>query len=345
MRIGIWNTAFLGDTLLTLPLLQVLRTAYPKASIDFWVRSSYCPLYEEQEGYTTYGYSKKSGLSGLRVLGQKISSMKYSVWINPHPSYRSSYIMRESHAPIRISYTSPCINRLLATHVIERNPHIHEVERLLSLTTPLGIAQQYTLPCYALPPSVEEELVQQGVADDKIAISLAIGAMWKTKRWLPEYFGDLVRRSLDEGYIVYLVGGGSEEEAIAQQVLTHAKVRKGESVISFLNASLPFTAGVLRKSTVCCGNDTGLMHLAWIQNTPTIALYGPTVSEQGFYPLSVGSKALGIELSCRPCGKHGSHQCKKKHFQCMKELSPQYVWQSIQECIVSRESYIRGDTQ
>ena len=35
LTIGVWNTAFLGDAVLTLPLIQVLREAYPQASIDF----------------------------------------------------------------------------------------------------------------------------------------------------------------------------------------------------------------------------------------------------------------------------------------------------------------------
>lgn len=340
MRIGIWNTAFLGDTLLTLPLLQVLRKAYPEATIDFWVRSSYCSLYEHQSEYRTYGYSKHDGLLGLYKLGTTIASMNYTLWINPHPSYRSSYIMKSSQAKMRISYSTPWLNIALATHTIHKDSHIHEVDRLLSLTSPLGIAREYTLPCYHIPSYIEEELIKHNIpfSHDGISISLAIGAMWATKRWLAEYYGDIVRRSLDAGYRVYLVGGGKEEEAIAEQIRRYACIRKDESFFSFLNASLEFTAGILARSTLCCGNDTGLMHLAWIQNIPTVALYGPTTPEQGFAPLSKGSKSLGITLSCRPCGKHGSQYCKKKHFHCMKNLTPLYVWEAIQECIKQRSS-------
>lgn len=37
-RIAVWNTAFLGDAVLTLPLIQTLADAFPGSEIDFYVR-------------------------------------------------------------------------------------------------------------------------------------------------------------------------------------------------------------------------------------------------------------------------------------------------------------------
>lgn len=340
MRIGVWNTAFLGDSILTLPLLQVLRKAYPDGILDFWVRSGYCSLYEEQEGFNTYGYTRAKGLRGISVLGDKIARMQYDIWITPHPSYRSAYIMKRSCARYRISYNRPWVHKICATHTIERTPHIHEVERLLSLSSPLGVPHCYVLPCYTPSERIMQEVYSLLPKDvhKKPCISLAIGAMWKTKRWLPEYYAEIVRNSVEAGYLVFLVGGGEVEEGIAQYIMQCAGCTYEVGVYSYINSPLEITAGILAQSTLCCGNDTGLMHLAWIQNIPTIALYGPTASEQGFYPLSIHSRALEVELSCRPCGMHGSHRCKEKHFQCMKNLRPEYVWHAIQDIIAqSRE--------
>lgn len=339
MRIGVWNTAFLGDTILTLPLLQILRRAYPDAMIDFWVRSSYRELYAEQSDYTSYGYTKKNGLGGLYQLGKEIRKKDYDIWINPHPSYRSTYIMSQSKAKIRLSYTKPYINRIVSSTSIERSATLHEVDRLCSLTDSLGINKQYSLPCYSIPKHIEEEVsrLSSSKSSDSIkSLSFAIGALWKTKRWLPEYFADVMKRAITKGYNVYFVGGGKEEEAILEAILQYSGMGANHpQVYSFLNASLPITACVLRRSTVCCGNDTGLMHLAWIQNIPTIALFGPTVEEQGFYPQSEGSASLGIDIACRPCGKHGSNRCKRVHFECMRELKPTMVWEAIEKAMKS----------
>ena len=41
-RIAVWNTAFLGDAVLTLPLIQTLADAFPGSEIDFYVRRGAC---------------------------------------------------------------------------------------------------------------------------------------------------------------------------------------------------------------------------------------------------------------------------------------------------------------
>ena len=42
-RIAVWNTAFLGDAVLTLPLIQTLADAFPGSEIDFYVRRGLPP--------------------------------------------------------------------------------------------------------------------------------------------------------------------------------------------------------------------------------------------------------------------------------------------------------------
>ena len=48
MRIAVWNTAFLGDSVLTLPLVRTLKAAWPDAEVDFYVRGGLASLYEAQ---------------------------------------------------------------------------------------------------------------------------------------------------------------------------------------------------------------------------------------------------------------------------------------------------------
>ena len=51
-KIGVWQTAFLGDAVLTLPLLQALKTRYPEAEIHFFVRSGFESIFEGQPEVT-----------------------------------------------------------------------------------------------------------------------------------------------------------------------------------------------------------------------------------------------------------------------------------------------------
>ncbi|MCA1742471.1 MAG: lipopolysaccharide heptosyltransferase II, partial [Desulfovibrionales bacterium] len=75
------------------------------------------------------------------------------------------------------------------------------------------------------------------------------------------------------------------------------------------------------------------MHLAWTQNTPLIALFGPTVKKLGFFPRGKNSTVLESDLSCRPCGLHGHRSCPEKHHRCMMDITPETVIKHIRKKI------------
>ena len=59
-RIAVWNTAFLGDAVLTLPLIQTLADAFPGSEIDFYVRRGLASLFEAHPAlHAVYEYDKR----------------------------------------------------------------------------------------------------------------------------------------------------------------------------------------------------------------------------------------------------------------------------------------------
>ena len=86
MRIAVWNTAFLGDSVLTLPLIRVLKAAYPDAEIDFYVRGGLASLYEAQPElarvFNCDKRGKEKGLAAMLRQGREIRERGYAdKWI------------------------------------------------------------------------------------------------------------------------------------------------------------------------------------------------------------------------------------------------------------------------
>jgi ADP-heptose:LPS heptosyltransferase len=93
------------------------------------------------------------------------------------------------------------------------------------------------------------------------------------KRWPAERFGKLADRLCEQiGASGALVLGGPDEEPLKKETAA-AMRQRGHSVEP---VSLPRTAALLSLSTVALCNDSGLMHIASCQNTPTIGIFGPT---------------------------------------------------------------------
>ena len=286
MRIAVWNTAFLGDSVLTLPLIRVLKAAYPDAEIDFYVRGGLASLYEGQpELARVFNCDKRGSGKGLGAMfrqGREIRERGYDIWVSAHLSLRSSYMAWASGARVRVGYSEAVLSSLAYTvRTSRRFGEMPEVERLLELARALGVPQELLKdealcwPELVLPQSAHDE------ADALLAslpegptIGLHPGSVWPTKRWTAEGFAHVACRALDAGVNVILFAGTGENEAAADvRRLAGLESPEGQSGLSgrggqsrFLDlagrTSLLFMAAVLGRLDGYVTNDSGPMQRA-----------------------------------------------------------------------------------
>ena len=156
-------------------------------------------------------------------------------------------------------------------------------------------------------------------------IGFCPGARHFTKRWPKEYYFELGNRLTQDGYTIVLFGGKIDKEICAELV---DKI-SGASNLSNNDELLQTAADMkLCKAVVC--NDSGLMHTASATGTKVIALFGSTVKEFGFAPYNCSNLILeNNSLTCRPCSHIGRSDCPKKHFDCMKSIKPEFVFEKL----------------
>ena len=342
--LGVWNTAFLGDAVLTLPLVQTLREAYPDAVIDFWVRKGFGSLFAPHPAITNvFEYDKRGADKGLfkaARLGGFLGRKRYGLWIGAHASPRSGMIARWTSAKIRIGYDHPHLNRWLYTHLVPRRFNdLDEIERLLQLLGPLGLCERgispQTWPDIALAPEAEAKAgtffaTLSARFPGAPVLGLHPGSTWGTKRWPAGYYASIAAKTAEEGAVA-LVFGGPDERADAAEVAATAIDLAAPSARERIfdvaaRWSLPELAAVIKRLACYITNDSGPMHLAWAQRVPVTAIFGPTVRELGFFPRGENSTVLEASVPCRPCGLHGPQICPHGHHRCMTDISPAMVW-------------------
>jgi heptosyltransferase-2 len=331
-RIGIWNTAFLGDAVLTLPLIRTVKAAFPDSPIDFYVRKGVESLFTAQpELDNVYGYDKRGAQKSIFAAmsyGRELAKKEYSLWISAHTSLRSGVIARWTSAHTRIGYNKPRFNNWLYTTTVDRKfPELEEIDRLMQLVTPLSITKILDWPEMVLPQSAYDEVdVFWSKHIDSPVLGVHPGSVWATKRWPAEYYADVVAKAIDAGAQV-MVFAGPGEESMAQEVIDKSGTQDSDRLIDLSGAlTLVQLAAYLNKLNCYVSNDSGPMHLAWAQRTPVTAIFGPTVRELGFFPRGETSTVLETDIRCRPCGLHGPKTCPKGHFNCMHSITPDMVW-------------------
>jgi heptosyltransferase-2 len=319
------QTAFLGDVVLTTPLLAALARRF--GPVDVLVRPVAEPLVETlpsvREALTYDKRGREAGLAGWRRMASRLARRRYARAFLPHRSTRSGLLAWWAGIPERIGFADAG-GRWFYTTRVPRPTDRHEAERLLALAGStadaapihLAITEDDRAAAYAW-------LASHGIGDGFVA--LAPGSVWATKRWTA--FPELIK--LLKGRVVVL--GGPEDQAIAQTLIDAAPDRVASAV-----GELPLrvSAAVLERAGVVVTNDSAPLHLASATGTPTVAIFGPTVPAFGFGPRAPRAAIVErTDLVCRPCSPHGPERCPLGHHRCMREIPATAVRDAIHQLV------------
>lgn len=333
-RILIFQTAFTGDVILTLPMIQRLKAALPQALVDVVVTPAGASVLANHPAISrVLVYDKKGTQRGVRAahhLAKLLRGSRYDVALIPHRSLRSAAVCYAARIPQRVGFSTSA-GRFLLTDVVTYRTDEHEILRNMSLLAPLGVSN-LSLELPNLYPTEEDRaavisfLHSSGVKSDEAMIAIAPGSVWATKRWLPERYRELSRELLHEGMSVVLVGG-NDDVSLGNQICSGLES-------GFINAigklTLLQSAELIRRCKVLVSNDSTPMHLAVAMRTPVVAIFGATVPAFGFAP--VGPRDQIVEtngLPCRPCAIHGGNRCPIGTFDCMTNITVQQVLQHV----------------
>jgi heptosyltransferase-2 len=316
------QTAFLGDVVLTTPLLSALAERY--GPVDVVTTPAAAPLLEGHPAVReVIRYDKKgrdAGLGGLRRLGATLRVRGYARAYLPHRSWRSATLALLARVPQRTGFADSAAAITYTTRVARARAG-HEVERLLALA---GRGRGATPPVSLAIAAEDEAAAERWLAERGVPAgftAVAPGSIWGTKRW-PYY--PALAASL-EGAVVVI--GGPEDATLAHEVVAAAPGRAWSAAGEL---GLRSSAAVIRRARALVTNDSAPLHLASAVGTPVVALFGPTVPEQGFGPRGPHSLALGhAGLRCRPCSAHGPAVCPLGHHRCMRELPAETVAEAV----------------
>jgi len=326
------QTAFLGDVVLTTPLLRVLAQRH--GPVDVVTTPTAAPLLETHPAVrAVIRYDKRgadAGARGFLALARRLRGAQYEVAYVPHRSLRSALLARFAQIPRRVGYASGW--PFLYTESRRRPVDAHEVDRLLALVDAPDADRRPSLTVTAADASAAGRVLEAGGVAGRF-VALAPGSIWGTKRW--PGFPALAARIAGAGDGIVVVGGPDDRalgDEIVRAVASATPTPRSAVINSCGTLSLRESAALIGRARILVTNDSAPLHLAQALGTPTVALFGPTVPAFGFAPINPGDAALGVDgLACRPCSKHGPARCPLGHHRCMTELTVEQVVATIEE--------------
>jgi heptosyltransferase-2 len=317
------QTAFLGDAVLTTPLIAHLATLGP---VDVVATPESAGLLANNPAIrrlVAYDKRRDRGMGALLRLAAGLRTREPGATAYcAQGSMRTALLARSAGYRSVVGFDSSP-GRWLYTRRVGYDESRHHAERLLRL----AIGDVAAVPPDAMRPRLHPGTAERTAVDELLGrldghgpiVALAPGSIWATKRW-PGYPG-LAADLVDQARIVVVGSAGDGELASA---VVHAA--RGKALDATGRLSLLASAELISRCAVLVTNDSAPQHLASAMGIPTVTVYGPTVPEFGFGPLAPGSTVVGHPgLTCRPCDHHGPMACPLGHFRCMLDLDVETV--------------------
>jgi heptosyltransferase II len=330
-KILVIQTAFLGDAVLTLPMIQKLKEKFVNSYLlvlcipstrELFAAS---PFVDECIVYDKRG-QQKSFYNFIKMI-KLLRSHKLIRIYSPHRSFRSSLISFFSNAGYTFGFDIAHLSFLYKKKIKYVNNH-HEVARNLELIDEDVSAERWRiLPVIKINEDTEEKI--KGLLDqtnDRKIAAIAPGSVWLTKIYPQEYFVEIVKYLISMNYFIVLVGGKDDENLCS--AIKNFFPSNCNSFAGKLNVIE--SVALLRKCSILISNDSAPTHLGMIADIPTLTIFCSTIPAFGFYPYNKKSECISYDLlDCKPCGIHGYKACPIKTFDCGVKLIPEKIFTKI----------------
>lgn len=334
------RTDRIGDVVLSLPMISVLKANFPSARIAMLLRSYTKELAEGQPGLDAILlYDEHGTLKPFWVMRSELRRSRFDMVILAYPTFRLALLMLFAGIPVRVGtgyrWYSLLLNRRVYEH--RKTAEKHELEYNCSLLTRIGATvERYEKPRLVLSDQhrraaahVRSEL---GLLPSDRVLVLHPGSGGSARDWSPSNFAQLGRAMIQKGYRV-IVTGGPGEEALVQRVVREA----GEGVQPLVNRlSLNALAAFLQTVDLFISNSTGPLHIAAAVGTPVIGFYPPI---RACSPLRWGpytEKKTVFVPDPRACPRCHGKPCRGNA--CMDLITVSEVLQSAEQMLRTHRS-------
>ncbi len=339
-KILIVGPSWVGDMVMAQSLFIALKNTHPDCRIDVLAPSWTLSLLERMPEVTkAIAMSLPRGKFGLveRIkLGLSLRSEGYDQAILLPNSWKSAIPPFFANIPVRTGYLGECRWGLLNdARKLDKNLLTMTVQRFVALGLPKDakLPPEYPLPSIAISQDRQQAVIDKfkltATAADRLLVdspskilALCPGAEYgPAKRWPTQYYAEVARHKIDQGWQVWLFGS-DKDKADAEQINTACS---GFCTDFTGRTSLAEAVDLMSLANAVVSNDSGLMHVAAALDKKLIAIYGS--SDPGFTPpLNVNAQVISLNLDCAPCFKR---ECPLGHTNCLIGITPDRVLDAI----------------
>ena len=334
-----------GDVLLTLPVMDVIKKGYPNASLSFLGNDYTIDLVKGNPNIKNCLVLQSSFFKNYVLL----KKFDFDTVLLISPVFNLALIFFLLNVKNRIGtgyrWYSFLFNKKHYEH--RRYGNKHELEYNLNLLSAMNLKYSEVSECKIYIERedenvVERLLLEKGIKKDDKLIIIHPGSKGSSMDYPKEKMINLVKKidSLSD-YKICFTGKAEESDLVAE--INESISNRGFIFIDEL--SLKQLSFLIKRGKIFISNSTGPIHLAAAVGTFIIGFYPPVISmsEKRWGPYTL-NKYIFVPKFRNSDDLTESNYCKKcikdkcKHFDCMNSISEDEVFHKVKEFLIINES-------
>lgn len=317
-KILIMRFQALGDTVITLPYLQSLKHLYPKTELHFLTRKEVSAIPEAVDIFKRV----------IAIGGGRSAKAQFALLLLKMPwLWRQRY---DAVIDLQNHKISKIVRRLVAAKAwteFDRTSSLSAGERTKNTIEAIGFGKIKLDSNFKFKttPDVFELNRQWKPGHRLVALNLAgfsPSRNWRLENYIA--FAKLWLEQVDDctQFVLLLLPSLQEKATLIEEALGDHCIDltgKADQVQAFY---------IVSKCSLMLSEDSGLMHMAWIQRVPTLALFS---SSRKDWSAPQGEWSYCFDSADLPCGPCMLEVCRFNDNRCLTRYTPAIVLQKARE--------------
>ena len=317
----------IGDLIISLPALKMLRQVFTHARISVLVR--------EKTGVLLADITDIDEVIPYRGFMQTVRQLrqrKFDLAIDPLMDYRlkTAFLVSLSGARFTAGFDIEArgyfFNLTLRPAVEKKHVSKYILDLIKVIAKYFSQADADIEVGYPKLPILEQKrsemkfyLKEQGIEKEGFLVGIHPGGYYSSQRWPIDKFSQLADRIAAKYKTKIIIIGSNKEDSLIEQVVSSMK----EEAIKISGLTLDKLAVLISLLDIFICNNSGPLHIACAVKTPTVSTMGPTDPDL-WWPQGQRHIVLRRNLFCSPCNRA---KCKKH--ECMELISVEEMLQAV----------------
>nr|WP_321399772.1 lipopolysaccharide heptosyltransferase II [uncultured Desulfobacter sp.] len=327
---------WVGDAIMTTPVLRSVRKNYPNAQITVLAKPWVIPVYAHNPNvdhimvYDNNGRHKRG--IGTLSLAADIRQYQFDLAVLMQNAFEAALITWLGCVKERLGFNTDARGVLL-NRAVKMDPKLkqgHLIDYYIAILKGAGLLTDgRKLDLYLSKEDRQTAgniLKQTGLDQSAPIIGINPGATGGTaKRWFPERFAKVAEKLSKKFNTKILIFGGSADRTLGDEISQAAP----DCCINLAGkTSLGQAFALIETCRLFITNDSGLMHAAAALNINQVAVIGST-NFKATCPANENSVVIRVPVPCSPCMKP---ECPIDH-KCMDLISVDMVYEKAIEIL------------